>query len=321
MSERPWIFTGNTFESQTRESSKRMYLLAADHRAKLQNQMADPEIAAMLTELDTAYPAFVQARMLWQVASGTYKGKTQMFEEKMKDLLRVQLPKWEGRVFNEYPEGTGTATEIFPDKRRPFYEGTYEDRVNAVSALANKLLEYPALAATQTEVAAFSTDMHALRDLQQNKEGAATAAASTMEEKRILLAVTMYGILGLLMHKYKENRHRINDFYDLTLLRDTGKEPALIEGEVGAGKVENIDVSDLNISAGTEITIRNTSQSGSILRFYFALLPTDTPGVVQQIVPPDTLVKVTAAELGYGTFNYFNVYNDTLEDGTWEVSL
>lgn len=323
--ERQWIFLSNTFEVQTRGTVKKMYLLAADHRAKLQSQNADPDINLIYTEFDPIYQSFVLSRTLWRIASGTYKGKTQGFEEAMQELTEVKVPRWEGKVFAEYPANTPVATEIFPQKRSAFYDGTYEDRVDAVVALGEKLKEYAVLSATQLEVEAYGLQLKGLRDLQQNKEGVADVLSTQLEQQRIIVATAMYGNLGRLMYKYRTERERIEDYFELQYLREGGSEPELFEGDIDAGKIfnlNNLDGSDLNVTPATVVRMKNTSSTPAALVFYTANGPAEFPGAGPQFtLNPGQSLEKTVAELGFGTYNFFNIYNPGGNIGSWEIQV
>lgn len=222
MATRQWIFLSNTFLVNTEGSFKKALSLFTDTHAKLRNEQADPDIAAMFAELDPVYQAYVTIYTNWEMTQGTYKGKTAGVEEILLEKMPVNLRLWEGAVRAVFPEDSPTETEIFPNKRSPFLSGTYEQRIMAVGALANKLTEYAALNATQLLVASFYNTLESTRLRQQEKEGDVKRLSTLLENQRIIVCRVMYGILGLLMHKYQTDTDDIARFFDLSLIRRTG---------------------------------------------------------------------------------------------------
>ncbi len=322
---RDWIFQINTFESNTRGSSKKMYLLASDHQSKLESQNSDPDIALMFGDFTPVYTAFYTARKAWMIASGSYKGKTQGFTEMLENMQTKRLARWEGKIFAEFPEGSDTATEIFPRARRPYYEGIYDDQVLAFEALADKLTEYPVLAATQAEVQGEAANLRALRNAQQNKEGAVDAFSTAMEQNRIIVADAIYGNLGKLMFKFRTQRERISDFFELQHLRDTGgNEPVLLEEDIDAFKILNVNpmIGEIDATPETVVRMKNTSEEPASLVFYTTNNAADGPGAGPQFtLAPGQSLQKTMAELGFGTYNFFNIYNNSSFPGSWEIII
>ncbi len=219
MPPREWIYVNNTFLVNTKNTYRRANKLFADTYAKLTNEVADPDIALMVAEYEPVFESFVNNYANWKTAKGTYHGKTVNVEDLLGEQLKVNLRRWEGNIRAVFNEDTPTEIEIFPNKRTPFLQGTYEDRIIAMKALSDKLLEYPALAATQLLVESYYNQVKSSRLLQQQKEGSVGALSILIENQRIIVCHVLYGILGLLMHKYKTDPNDLVRFFDLELLR------------------------------------------------------------------------------------------------------
>lgn len=218
--DKEWIFLSNTFEVQTRGTQVRALSLFTDTHAKLKNEDKDEDIAIMFVELDPVYNAYAQLYGQKQSIDGIYEGKTLGFEEIL-EQMPTELRKWESKVRYFFPEDTPTEHEIFPNKRSPFLTGTYETRILAVSALAEKLGNYSDLSAAQLQVQSYYNLLQGARLAQQEKEGASKQLSNLLENQRVVVCEVMYGILGLLMHKFRSDRPQIARFFDLTLLRNT----------------------------------------------------------------------------------------------------
>ncbi len=154
MAEMIWRFLINTFEVQTEGSNVKMLSLATDTHAKLNNETADPDINVIFTAFDPFYDAYRQICINYDLAAGDYEGETLAFETIM-DSIPTEIRKWESGVRSVYVEDSPEERAIFPDKRTPFLQGTYEDRISAVGTLAEKLSSDPALAEVHAVVQSF----------------------------------------------------------------------------------------------------------------------------------------------------------------------
>ena len=244
MSNRKWIFLSNTFFVQTQESMKNALSLAQDHLAKLTASESDATIATLKANYLPAHNNFVTAYNLLQSKLGLYKGKTQTTEEALEELSQVKINEWRGQVFPIYNEGTANATAIFPQGRRPFQQGTYEQRIEAVAALYNTLATFttePALINLGDIVQSYYNNLLAVRALQQNDEGSTNVLRENLRLAHINLCNALYANLGGLMQKYATNTDAIAGFFDLSLLRDTGLEVLTnIEGNIEPNAMLNL---------------------------------------------------------------------------------
>ncbi len=235
MSTRPWIFLSNTFEVQTRNSNVKMLSIVTDTDAKLQNESADPEILPLYMLLNTVYNSYRQICINYDMIEGNYGGGTLAFENLL-DSIPTELRKWEGPIRAIFYEDTPEEKAIFPHKRTPFLQGTYEDRLSAIGTLAEKLSSYPILATTHTLVSSFYLLALSTRLAQQQGEGALGQVSDLREQQRINVAQALYGVLGGLMLKFRTDPSQIERFFDLELLRSKGKGqtsgPATLNGTV-----------------------------------------------------------------------------------------
>lgn len=258
----------NTFEVQTRGSNVKMLSLSTDTHAKLSAGVADPDIALLHGLLDPIYNAYRQICIDFDVVAGNRKGGTLAFENLL-DMIPTELRKWEGAIRAVHFEDTPEEKAIFPNKRTPFLQGTYEERIGAIGALAQKLHGMPALAATHAQVVSFYNMALGTRLAQQQGEGALAEMSDLREQQRIIVADMLYGVLGYLMFKFRESREHIDNYFDLTLLRsagDSAQTPTLtLSGTamnaVTGGPLENVAVAVL--VDGEEIATTVTDATGS----------------------------------------------------------
>ncbi len=223
MSDTSWHYLSNQFETATRGSFKRTNILNNDHLSKLNSEAADPDMAALSARTAPLSAAFSAAYSNYIMINGTYKGHTQLVDNLLLELSSQKIKQWDIQVQVQHLEGTPTYMMILPNRRGPFQEGTKDDRLSAVEALAEALLAYPALAATQADVDSFATQLRTARDNQQQKEQLAAMASDQLEVARKALCTMMYGNLGVLMDKYRDTPDMIENFWQLDLIRRTGQ--------------------------------------------------------------------------------------------------
>jgi hypothetical protein len=329
MSTRPWIFLSNTFLVNTRKNFKKALSLITDHLAKLHSQIADATILAIYNSFLPLVQSYENLYSQWQMTLGTYEGKTQGFEERLQHFSVVQINVWRGVVFNIFPEHSADAKEIFYDDRKPFQAGTYEQRVNAFKTLGDKLATYttePTLVALSVEVLSAYNELKALRDAQQDKEGASAIFSSSLETARKTVCVAMFSNLGLLISKCASTPEIVANFFDLSLLRQTGNEPVIINGTImGLGIINlnpQIDAEGVTISPDTVFRIKNLSGSGIAIIAYSASTANQPPGPgVQFTINPGETLEKTVAELGLISFPFFNLQNPNPFEGSWEIEI
>ncbi len=328
MSTRPWQYLINTFYVNTVESIKNALSLTLDHLAKLTANEADPEIAAIKAAYQPVHDAFITAYNQLQSKLGLYHGKTQTFEEMMKELSHTTLNVWRGQVFFIFPEGTADATAIFPQDRQPFQTGTYDQRVEAVHTLATTLGTYttqPALLALGVNVQAYYLTLTGARALQQTDEGSVETLRSNLKEMHVLLCNGLYRNLGLLMAKYSATPLRVADYYDLTLLRKMLEGEIVLESKIDMGEIVNINAlaGEINPEDITLIRMTNTSETDATLIFYSSDSATapPVPTDIQFTLPAGATLDKTYVELGLDVHEKFNIANTGPQTGNWEVVI
>ena len=283
-----------------------MLTASTDTDAKLSaQQMSDADIAMLFALFHPVFALFAQLYSSWLAALGVYKGETLRLENKMKELSKTKIREWEGAVQALYIEGSEEYTILFPNKRKPFQTGTYEQRLAAVEGLGERLAPYAALAPLKALVDAFATDLRSIRLMQQQKEQLADTASSNLESQRVLLAVMFYGVLGFLMFKFRAEIARVTDFIDFSLLNAKGSDdvPTIFEREIPANSVDNITE---GFAADQLFAIEVLEGGGAY--FYTADSKTQTytgPGVFKG---PGASQKFNVGELG-GLKEFLNVHN------------
>jgi len=318
----------NTFESQTRKSHTKAVKLSTDTTDKLR-AATDPALVSVFTDYEPHHEAYLSLNVAISIAEGTYKGKTTTFEGIL-DTLPDKLRQWEPPVYALFPEDSGTAQEIFPRKRTPFYEGPYYNRLIAVEALRDNLLNYtvanPTLVPVQADVAAFYTLAKTARQTQQSREGGLEVLRQQRDQQRIVTMDAYWGIVyGGLLRKYYTQPDLLLGYIDLYELFDNQPaEPIVVNGSINPGQILNInsEIDGLEPAPESIIRMRNTSTTGAALFFYSAFNPGDGPGngIQFTVNAGDTLEK-TISDFRFDTYPNFNIHNPTGNNGNWEIEI
>jgi len=323
----PWRFAINPFLSATDRNFKKMLSLYADHFNKLvQKGATDADVLAMKNQYQPFHEGFITIYSNWRGSEGVGESRTLDVETQF-GLLNSEIKVWEGRVRGIFPEDSVEERSIFPDKRMPFQKGTYEQRISALRTLFERLATYttePVLVTLSATVESFYNVISAARNAQQGNEISVSDYSASLEAQRVLCSKQMYGTLGKLMYKYLDNATLIEEYWDMSLLRDSGNN---ILGELSGGisgnnMPKNIPLTDITVSASTKFRITNLANGAQVLAFYFGDQPNAQPitGVIA-VNTSDTLTK-TAEELGYNPMRvYLTVLNPGDTDGNWEITV
>jgi len=187
------------------------------------------------------------------------------------DLMNSEkLPYWEGQIFYYYPKGTPTATALFPQNKKPFQSGTYEQRIEAIKVLGDKCALDASLNAVSVNILAFYVQIESARLLQQSQgEGAAETMRTLRETARVVMCQEMYGNMGILMHKPRDNPETVGNYFDMEILRTPlDKIIKLVISGYGIKTIKtDINPGDLQ---GVKVKNTSTAASGAVLVIYTA---------------------------------------------------
>lgn len=76
MSTKTWSFISNPFETQTRNSNKKMLSISTDTHSKLHAEISDAAILPIYNTLDPVFQAYTLIYGNYSVVAGDRKGKT-----------------------------------------------------------------------------------------------------------------------------------------------------------------------------------------------------------------------------------------------------
>lgn len=222
-----WKYVSNQFEVATQANFKKMLSLSADHDSRLNERKTEPGIAPLYTRYHPIAEAYSAAYIAWDAAGGTGEGETASVQSQLDLLSSTKARQWDVQTQAVFDAKSATYKAIWPDGRGPLQDGTIEQRIAAVKSLHDRMLPHAATlpATLLADVLGFHAGVVALRNEQQGQQGAVAALSTALETARKTAATLMYGNLGVLMDLYRENPAAIEDFWDLSLIREKGSDP------------------------------------------------------------------------------------------------
>ncbi len=217
-----WKYAINQFLRVTERRRPRMLTIGADHTAKLQAKLGnppDPEIQSCIDRVQPLFDEFQLKMVLYNVRSGTRKGKTRLLDELLKELIAQRAPRWDATVQVVYLSDTPQYTQIFSDGRSAFSSGRKDMRIAAVQTLAQRLAAFPEFATLKSSVETFHASLSSARDTQQGTEGEIKSASDAAEAARVELAIGLFANVGALMVKHAREPWRLEEYFERSLLR------------------------------------------------------------------------------------------------------
>ena len=320
-------YFNNPFDAVTRNSYKRMNLLATDHRDKLLRVAVAGTPFAMLynDHLKAPYEAFVAANVKVIGLVGRYARRTRQMEQALTALRSDKIELWDIQVQIVYRRGTPEYNQLFPDLRTPFQTGAYDSRILMLLALSNSLGDFPALAAVKADVDAFTSSLQQIRTEQQGYEGELSESRTTLEETRKALAIAMHQVFSYLMFMYAQNTDKVADFYELKYLRSTGSDSN--SGEESSDTTISKKISGnqtLNLWQGTLsndniILFKNTGNT--VLIVYTAPAPDSPQPITAVTIAPNEEMELFASELSDSQAAVFTVHNTENKEGAFTATM
>src|ERR1051325_11685583 len=184
-----WKFEQNSFETQTRGSNRKMISIGTVTNDRLAAKLPDPVFQAIFDDYHPVYQDYRDTMGDLTQTKSQRKGDTKNVKTEL-GRLKERLPVWQGKVYDIYPVGSPTALQFFPDDKNPFYHGTYEERIDAVKNLRDRMAAdaNPTLVPYAPVVTSFYNSLQLARQTQQHDEGEVEGIATLRENQRKLLA-------------------------------------------------------------------------------------------------------------------------------------
>ena len=327
MQEISFSYLRNFFNNATKGNLKRMLILSRDHVDKLRQRAAgDPVLTGYLQGLEPRFLAFTDA--LNRSANISLDRQTHTFRlETALQELRGLVEDWDIRIAFRHRPATADYKFLMGMGRTPFSASPYDQRLNLVKELAERLARYPELDDVRADVSAWHKRANELRSMQQGLEGELQSAQANCEEARVALAARMHWVYSGLMHHYFDRPWEVETFYELKYLQRTSAKASpvvqeespqsagmAIAAESGATLLEG------SFDEESAFEFRNTGNASvSVWMGAEAASPLPPDATV---LSPGTTTIVYGDELGDGNgpYRYLLAYNGQGATGKISVS-
>lgn len=216
-----WRYLFNQFNTATAVSFKKALTLSTYHDASLQALAATNAAFEPIYEryhplhlvLETQYSA-------WRSAGGAQQGQTLGLEQQFNGVYG-QLDDWDIAIQVVYRKTTPRYKAIFPNGRKPFRQGSMDQRINAFNTLSVNIGDDAALATIKAQADAAYATLNELRDSQQMAKSNLKGGSSELDEARIAAMDMQYRNLGFVMDNFYDDRETLcNRLFDLQTLRE-----------------------------------------------------------------------------------------------------
>ena len=219
-----WDAIKNTFLNALKGSFKRTNIVVIDTGDKLEARKNETGIGDINTYFAPFKTSFTTLYLDWKQTNNTYHALTGDGSAHKKELDSTKIDRWDTIIKPAFLDDPDGYKILFPKGHSFFQEGGYEERIAAVKVLGAAIDSRAALADVKTEITDFGRQFEAARSLQQGKEGLAKKLSVDMELERMKVCEALYSVQGRLMVLFNKNPKAIEAFYDLEVLRRTGKE-------------------------------------------------------------------------------------------------
>lgn len=255
-----WRYANNPYWRLLSCKPRKGLSLASEHLASLEAEKADADIARILPRTQQAVGAYSESYALISAGKGTHIGETSRFKNLL-DTLPEKFRRIDLKIQLEYLEKTPDYIALFPHGKSAIYYGTYEQIINEVKALSDRLGSYTNLAGAKADVDAIYTELLTIRSGQQQAGQTTATAYDIFELKAQELAVVMFANLGALIEKFAATPENIERFFNLNLLRTSG---AAKNGNTGSeGMISGI-ISNSQAKGLQGVTVALTGKSGNV---------------------------------------------------------
>jgi hypothetical protein len=218
------LHSNNFFDSATRGSDKKLNIVATDFNDKLAAETSIPTLTtAYNTVFKPAYLAFKTSYTDMLVLERRYKDST-AYAESLWEMLRKNADEWsfqiEATPGGLFRRGTRNYTAIFTNGYSPLQNGSYENRVRELKALANITALYPDLADVTNDINAFYQTLLTTRSEQQGFEYSVANGRVGLDNARTTLVAAMYRLYCFLGYTFAPDMNKVESFFDVSMVRN-----------------------------------------------------------------------------------------------------
>lgn len=313
-----WKYIENQFTTATRDNLKKALKLSNYHDAALSKlKDEDPAWLPIYTRYHPMHVEYVQKYNLWKSAGGAQEGETLNVEQLLKTSYE-KIYDWDLDIQKQYKKTTPRYKSIFPNGRKPFYQGSIDEQINAYNTLSQNIGADATLATVRAEVDTTYGELDAARDKQEAAKGSTKGESGNVDTAARHVMIMQYRNMAFTLDNYYNERDAYcNRIFDLPLLRNL--EQKKFTGTLDINEVEPVLIH--TFAEDDEIWL--SAQPAYPVEFYLATTPGGNNSTAL-VVKTAEVSKITAADFGitnYGTHRYLTAVNVSGAETHYVVEL
>lgn len=313
---RTWLYFQNGILNAVENNFKKAVKISTYHNAALEERQGDPFFKDLFLAFSPYHATLIKAFAEWLKTGGIQKGGTLGFKQLLTLLSSSKINSWDVSIQVVYPKNTAEYKSILPSGRKPFQNGTYESRTNAVNALALALEGIAPLSAVKDDVDDFYKALIKARNRQLADKSEKSSDSDELRQAVVQMAIAQYSNMGACIQKFAANPTIAEPLFDEQTIRN--HEQNIFTHELDGDEIFNI--LEHTFSATDELLLENTGETE--IGFYLAPIhnaPPDKQGYLK--LSAGFKKQVNASELGSLTNRFLMVINLEKTKGEMKVEL
>ena len=211
-------------------------------------------------------------------------------------LRGTEIRKWDVDIQAFYPRETPTYRLLLPDFRKPFQNGSIEDRVKAVRNLVSAIGTDASLAAVKTDVQTFLGLLTTAMDKQGGLFTSIETATTDLETARLAAAEGMMYVYGKFVSKYYKDLKLMESYFPVDLLQRIMQ--VFFVATLKNNKVRFLFKRKMDIETDL-LQIRSVGKNAVVGFFNNGLTTLLADGDLFVLIPPNSQDNYNPALMGY----------------------
>ena len=311
-------FLINCFLPKGRRNHKSMAKQSTHNFTAMKANIAIPEIAVLVGKTEPTYIKYHNLLTTWVMSKAYKSGSAQGFNDYLK-TLREKLEEWELVIRQKFKNKSVEYKTIFPAGRSFILDGTQEQVIMKFNAFRGVVESFADLSSIYIDIKDISIELEKLYGVKNEKFSLKSASTSELDEAHDEMGKALYYNLLQLTSIFIDKTERVEDYFDMTLLRAPQKTEVAEESSL----VITIPAAS-SVDSGFVFTILDKylliNKCAHTLQFYGASTPTELPKTTPRELIPGEEIEITGLEMG-APANRYLIFINPSTTATGEVEI
>jgi len=308
----------NCFLVKGRRNHKKMAKQSTYNFEAMKAHSSNPEIEALVNKTEPVYTKYHLLLSNWVMSKAYKSGSVLGFNDYLK-LIREKLEGWELQIRMKFKSNTPQYKTIFPSGRSFILEGTQEQIITKFMAFKGVVEGFTDLSSIHNDIKDTAIELDKLYGKKAENFSKKTASTSELDDAHDEMGKVLYYNLLQLAAIHIDDTSKVENFFDMHLLRATEKDNTTEETSlvISIPKASSLDSGFTITVVGKYLIINKSAHS---LQYYGASTPTELPKTAPRELIPGEEIEITGAELGAPTNRYLIFINPSTT-ATGEVEI